>query len=85
MASKVIHAIYNDDDILLQAVKDTRENKYRIEEVYIPFHVHGLEDAMGMAYSISNNLFYLWYVRICCCGSNGKLYDDCGLATRYWR
>lgn len=48
MASKVIHAIYNDDDILLQAVKDTRANRYRIEEVFIPFHVHGLEDAMGM-------------------------------------
>ena len=49
MASRVIHAIYNDDDILLQAVKDTRQNRYRIEEVYIPFHVHGLEDAMGLA------------------------------------
>lgn len=49
MASRVIHAIYNDDDILLQAVKDTRLNRYRIEEVYIPFHVHGLEDAMGLA------------------------------------
>src|SRR5699024_11245389 len=48
MASKVIHAIYNDDDILLQAVKDTRANRYRIEEVYIPFHIHGLEDAMGI-------------------------------------
>lgn len=48
MASKVIHAIYNDDDILLKAVKDTREKSYRIEEVYIPFHVHGLEDAMGI-------------------------------------
>jgi len=48
MASKVIHAIYNDDDILLQAVKDTRQNRYRIEEVYIPFHIHGLEDAMGI-------------------------------------
>lgn len=48
MASRVFHAIYNDDDILLQAVKDTREKRYRIEEVYIPFHVHGLEDAMGL-------------------------------------
>ncbi|PIZ07542.1 MAG: DUF3341 domain-containing protein, partial [Flavobacteriaceae bacterium CG_4_10_14_0_8_um_filter_34_31] len=24
MASKVIHAIYNDDDILIEAVKDVR-------------------------------------------------------------
>jgi hypothetical protein len=33
MASKVIHALYNDDDLLMQAVKQTREKKYHIEEV----------------------------------------------------
>ena len=37
MSSKVIHAIYTDDDILMQAVKQTREAKYHIEEVYTPF------------------------------------------------
>jgi len=49
MASKVIHALYSDDDILLQAVKKVREKHYHIEEVYTPFPVHGLEKAMGLA------------------------------------
>ncbi len=49
MASKVIHAIYNDDDILLHAVKQVRDENYRIEEIYTPFPVHGLEKAMGLA------------------------------------
>ena len=49
MASKVIHALYTDDDILLQAVKMVREKHYHIEEVYTPFPVHGLEKAMGLA------------------------------------
>ena len=49
MASKVIHAIYNDDDILLQAVKQVREKRYHIEEIYTPFPVHGLDKAMGLA------------------------------------
>jgi hypothetical protein len=49
MASKVIHAIYNDDDILLQAVKQVREKHYHIEEIYTPFPVHGLDKAMGLA------------------------------------
>ena len=49
MASKVIHALYIDDDILLQAVKRVREEHYHIEEVYTPFPVHGLEKAMGLA------------------------------------
>jgi hypothetical protein len=49
MASKVIHALYIDDDILLQAVKRVREERYYIEEVFTPFPVHGLEKAMGLA------------------------------------
>ncbi len=49
MASKVIHAIYTDDDLLLQAVKQVREARYHIAEVYTPFPVHGLDKAMGLA------------------------------------
>ncbi len=49
MASKVIHAIYNDDDILMNAVKKVRAEHYHIEEVYTPFPVHGLDKVMGLA------------------------------------
>jgi hypothetical protein len=49
MASKVIHAIYTDDDLLLQAVRQVREARYHIAEIYTPFPVHGLEKAMGLA------------------------------------
>jgi len=49
MASKVIHAIYTDDDLLLQAVKKVREARYHIAEIYTPFPVHGLDKAMGLA------------------------------------
>ena len=48
MASKVIHAIYNDDDILLSAVKMVKDEKFHIEEIYTPFPVHGLDKAMGL-------------------------------------
>ena len=49
MASKVVHAIYRDDDLLLQAVKQIREARYHIGEIYCPFPVHGLDKAMGLA------------------------------------
>lgn len=49
MASKVVQAFYNDDDILLLAVKKVKEANYHIEEVYTPFPVHGLDKAMGLA------------------------------------
>lgn len=49
MSNKVIHAIYNDDDVLMDAVKQTRLAHHHIEEVYTPFPVHGLDKAMGLA------------------------------------
>ena len=49
MSSQVIHALYDDDDVLLKAVKDVREAHHHIEEVFTPFPVHGLEKAMGIA------------------------------------
>ena len=48
MSNKVIHALYDDDDTLLSAVKEVRANKHHIEEVYTPFPVHGLDKAMGL-------------------------------------
>lgn len=49
MANKVIQALYNDDDVLMLAVKKVKDAKYHIEEVYCPFPVHGLDKAMGLA------------------------------------
>ncbi len=49
MASKVIHALYTDDDVLMDAVKKVRSEHYHIEEVFTPFPVHGLDKAMGLA------------------------------------
>lgn len=49
MSQKVIHVLYNDDDVLLDAVKATRSAHHHIEEVYTPFPVHGLDKAMGLA------------------------------------
>ena len=47
-ASKIVRAFYNDDDVLLSAVKTIHDNNYHIEEVYTPFPVHGLDKALGL-------------------------------------
>lgn len=47
MASKVIQAYYNDDDVLMHAVKKVKAAKHHIDEVYCPFPVHGLDKAMA--------------------------------------
>ena len=48
-SSRVIHAMYTDDDVLLAAVKKVKAAKHHIEEIYTPFPVHGLDKAMGLA------------------------------------
>ena len=48
-SSKVIHALYNDDEVLLDAVKAVKDEHHHIEEVFCPFPVHGLDKAMGIA------------------------------------
>ena len=49
MASKVVQALYNDDDVLMSAVKKVKAAHHHIDEVYTPFPVHGLDKAMGLA------------------------------------
>ena len=72
MSTKVIQALYDDDDVLLKAVKEVRAAHHHIEEVYTPFPVHGLDKAMGLAgtrmaitaflYGITGLSFAVWFL-----------------------
>ena len=48
MSAKRLHVMFDDDDILLDAVKEIVKNKMYIYEVYTPFPVHGLDKAMKL-------------------------------------
>lgn len=39
--------VFNDEDVLLSAVKKIRGNGVKIHEVYSPFPVHGLDEQLG--------------------------------------
>lgn len=39
--------IYDDEDILLSAIRKVRESGVKIQEVYSPFPVHGIDEALG--------------------------------------
>lgn len=39
--------VYEDEDVLLSAVKTVRESGIKIQEVYSPFPVHGLDEVLG--------------------------------------
>ena len=48
MANKFLHAIYDDDDKLLDAVKFLKKEGVYIEDVFTPFPVHGLDKVLGL-------------------------------------
>jgi hypothetical protein len=39
--------IFDDEDILLKGIKKVRNSGVKIQEVYSPFPVHGIDDALG--------------------------------------
>ena len=39
--------VYEDEDVLLDAIRQVRSEGVNIEEVYSPFPVHGIDDALG--------------------------------------
>ncbi len=74
MSAKIISALYDDDDVLLKAVKDVRAAHHHIEEVYTPFPVHGLDKAMGLEptklaiasfmFGITGLGFAIWFLNL---------------------
>ena len=51
MSSKIIYGLYGDDGQLLEATKKIVAKGHRVNEVYSPYPVHGLDTAMGLKYS----------------------------------
>jgi hypothetical protein len=47
MTKKFILGFFRDEGLLLQAVQELRKDGCKIHEVYSPFPVHGLDDALG--------------------------------------
>lgn len=48
MSNKVIYGIFDDEEVLLDSIKEVRAKDISIKEVYTPFPVHGLDHALGL-------------------------------------
>ena len=48
MNDKIIHAIFDDEQDVLSVVKDLRDQKIVVNEVYSPFPIHGLDHVLGL-------------------------------------
>ena len=77
MGKVKIHALYDDEEILLKAVKEVRSKGIKIKEVFTPFPVHGLDIALGLKRTriaicaflygltgLSLGLLMMWYMMV---------------------
>ncbi len=48
MLKKVIHAMYNDEETLMDAARVLRTNGVRVKDVYSPFPIHGIDPIIGV-------------------------------------
>ena len=48
MLKKVIHAMYNDEETLMDAARVLKKNGVRVKEVYSPFPIHGIDPIIGV-------------------------------------
>lgn len=48
MADRVIYAMYDDDDVLKDGAKHLVAKGVKVEEVYSPFPVHGIDPIIGV-------------------------------------
>ena len=47
ISGKFLVGIFDDDDVVLKAVKGVKDAGVRVHEVYSPFPIHGLDVALG--------------------------------------
>ena len=50
-ANEVLFGLYDDEEILLKAVKQAKADHLDIMDVYTPFPVHGLDPILGLSES----------------------------------
>ena len=48
---EVLYGLYDDEQVMLKAIREARAQQLNIWDVFTPFPVHGLDNAMGLAES----------------------------------
>jgi hypothetical protein len=77
MSNKMIYGIFEDEDVLLNAIRSLRQKGLQVVDVISPYPVHGMEQALGMkrtrisiccflygATGLSLALLMIWYMNI---------------------
>lgn len=61
---KFVVGSFKEENILFEAIKNIRQNNVKIEDVYTPFPVHGLDEALGYKESKLHTLGFIYGITL---------------------
>lgn len=64
---KYLVGVYDDDEVILHAVPTLRKAGVKINEVYSPFAIHGMDDALGISRTRLGIAAFMFGVAGCIC------------------
>ncbi len=75
MTKRYALGIFEDEDVLLHAVENVRAAGVKIYDVFSPYPVHGIDDALGIERSrLPICRFFLWHDRFVFCAVDADLH-----------
>lgn len=66
MSKKNIYGIFNDEDVLMKAIKSLKEKGIKVADVISPYPVHGMDDAIGLNRTRISICCFLYGATGCC-------------------
>ena len=66
MSKKNIYGIFNDEDVLMKAIKSLKEKGIKVADVISPYPIHGMDDAIGLNRTRISICCFLYGATGCC-------------------
>jgi hypothetical protein len=66
MSKKTIYGIFNDEDVLMKAIKSLKEKGIKVADVISPYPIHGMDEAIGLNRTRISICCFLYGATGCC-------------------
>jgi ActD protein len=66
MSKKMIYGIFNDEDVLMKAIKSLKEKGIKVADVISPYPIHGMDEALNLNRTRISICCFLYGATGCC-------------------
>lgn len=66
MSKKMIYGIFNDEDVLMKAIKSLKEKGIKVADVISPYPIHGMDEALNLSRTRISICCFLYGATGCC-------------------